>query len=204
LTTLAISTNTLTDSDLLGGAVELKENTSAYDDLGVSIYGDFSVYRTGFDGGTGFMGRNDGVGAFFRIKSFYRTEGTLGSQFQTFRKLQDIQGPTKEEGEFTDLSSGMYLINNSGSVSAWDNSAETWSTGGPGVNSVLYRGLQDTSVANFDNSANTLLLESDGDRRAYVSFDYSSSAFLKFSEIDLTFSTLGDRPEGNQLMMGVY
>lgn len=204
LTTLAVTTTTLTDDDLLSGATELKENPAAYDDEGESTYGHFSVYRSGFSGGTGYMARNDGVGPFFRIKSFYRTEGTLGSSFQIFRKLQDIQGPTKVEGEFTDLISGMFFINNTGSISAWDNSTEIWSTGGPGVNSVLYRGLQDTTKDGFDDSANTLLLDSDGDRRAYISFDYSAKAFLKFNEIDLTFVSLGDRPEGDQLVMGVY
>lgn len=204
LTSLSVTTDTLTDSDLLSGATELKQNPSAYDDDGVSTYGHFSTYRSASQDNTGYFCRNDGVGPFFRLKSFYRTEGTLGSTVQTFRKLQDIQGPTKEEGEFTDLISGIYFINNSGSISAWNNSAETWSTGGPGVNSVLYRSLQDTTVAGFDDPANTLLLDSDGDRRAYISFDYSAEAFLKFSEIDLTFSSLGSRPEGTQFIMSVY
>ena len=204
LTTLATATDTLTESDLLGGAVELEENPSQFDDDGATVYGHFSVYRSAVQDGTGFFARNDGIGNFFRIKNFYRTEGTLGSSIQTFRKLQDIQGPTKSEGELTDLVSGVYFINNTGSISAWNNDTETWSTGGPGVNSVLYRTLQDTSKDNFDNAANTLLLDSDGDRRAYISFDYSSNAFLKFSEINLTFSSLGSRPEGTQFLMSVY
>ena len=72
------------------------------------------------------------------------------------------------------------------------------------MNSVLYRGLQDTTKDDFDDASNTLLLDSDNDRRAYISFDYSEKAFLKFSEIDLTFSSLGDRPVGDQFVMGIY
>ena len=59
-------------------------------------------------------------------------------------------------------------------------------------------------MVGFDDATNTLLAASDGDKRAYISFDYSPNAFLKFNEIDLTFVTLGSRPAGNQFLMGVY
>jgi hypothetical protein len=190
--------------NFLNGANELTQNVSVYDDSGISIYGDFSVYRTAWKDNTGYLVRNDGVGPFFRLKSFYHTEGTLSSPFNNVRKLQDLQGTTKLEGQLVSLSKGVYFLNNSGSVSVFTPADSAWHTGGPGVNSLLYRNLQDTSVANFDSPANSLLAASDNDKRAYLSFDYSSKAFLRFSEIDLTFSSLSHRPEGEQWVMAVY
>lgn len=201
LTTTSVD---LATDNYLNGASELQQNVASYDGGGDPIYGHFSVMRTAWKDNTGYIARNDGVGPFFRIKTFYRTEGTVSSPFNNIRKLQDIQGPTKLEGQLTDLSKGIYLLNNSGSVSKFDPTGSVWSSGGPGVNSLLYRSLQDTTVSGYDNSANTLLLTSDRDKRAYLSFDYSEDAFLKFNEIDLTFSSLGSRPTGEQWLLGVY
>jgi hypothetical protein len=94
-------------------------------------------------------------------------------------------------------------LNNTGSVSKFDDTSLAWSTGGPGVNSLLYRNLQDTSVQGFDDPKNTLLVTSDGDKRAYISFDYSENAFVLFSEIDLSFKLLSPRPSGFQWLMGI-
>jgi PKD repeat protein len=204
LTDLSTSQVSFESSNYLNGSQELAENVASYDNLGDSIYGHYSVYRTAWKDSAGYILRNDGVGPFFRLKSFYRTEGTLGNNFLNIRKLLDVQGPTKLDGQLTDLSGGVYLLNNSGSVSKFDITATTWTSGGPGVNSLIYRNLQDTSVVGFDNQANTLLVVSDSDKRAYLSFDYSANAFLKFSELDLTFSSLGSRPTGTQWIMGVY
>lgn len=195
---------TLSSSNFLSGAQDLEENVAEFDSLGDAIYGHFSVYRTAWKDRTGYLAKNDGVGPFFRLKSFYRTEGTVGVPFTNIRKLQDIQGSTKLEGQLTDLSAGIYMLNNSGAVSKYDTSAGVWTTGGPGINSLLYRNLQDTSVVGYDDQSKTLLVTSDKDKRAYLSFDYSPNTFLKFSEIDLTFSTLGSRPSGNQWIMGIF
>jgi hypothetical protein len=204
LLNLTSANSIIEPSMYLNGAQELGQNVSIYDSLGESVYGDYSVYKTTWKDNTGYIARNDGVGPFFRIKSFYRTEGSLGEPVSFIRKLQDIQGPTKTEGELTNLSSGVYFLNNSGSVSKFDPNTSAWTSGGPGVNSLLYRNLQDTSVVGFDQDANSLLLASDSDKRAYLSFDYSQNAFMKFSEIDLTFSSLGSRPSGEQWIMGVF
>lgn len=204
LSTLTASQTGLTSANFLNGSQELSENVSVYNSSGETVYGHFSVHRTSWKDNTGYILRNDGVGPFFRLKSFYRTEGTVGNQFVNIRKLQDIQGPTKLDGELTDLSTGIYFLNNTGSVSKFSPESSSWSTGGPGVNSLLYRNLQDTNVAGYDSADNTLLMASDGDRRAYLSFDYSSNAFIKFSEIDLTFTTLGGRPSGDQWIIGVF
>lgn len=204
LSDLTSGNTTLSASNLLSGATELEDNVADFNSMGDSVYGHFSVYRTAWKDSTGYIARNDGVGPFFRIKSFYRTEGTLSNQFINIRKLQDIQGPTKLEGQLVDLSAGIYMLNNSGAVSKYDTTGSVWTTGGPGVNSLLYRNLQDTSVVGYDDQSKSLLVTSDKDKRAYVSFDYSPNTFLKFSEIDLTFATLGSRPSGNQWMMGIF
>lgn len=201
---LTTSSTTLSANNYLNGASELQQNPTVYDNNGASIYGDFSVYRTAWKDNTGYIARNDGVGPFFRIRSFYRTEGTVSNPFVNIRKLTDIQGPTKLEGQLVNLSGGIYMINNSGLVSKFDDTTQIWSTGGPGVNSLLYRSLQDTSVQGFDDPTNTLLAASDSDKRAYLSFDYSPNAYIAFSEIDLTFRSLISRPAGEQLLMGIY
>lgn len=201
---LTVSSDDLTNDNFLNGAQELAENVTIYDTNGESVYGHYSVHRTTWKDNTGYILRNDGVGPFFRIKNFYRTEGSLGVPFVNIRKLQDIQGPTKLDGQLIQLSQGVYFLNNSGSVSMFNPEESIWRSGGPGVNSLLYRGLQDTSVIGFDDPANSLLATSDSDKRGYLSFDYSPNAFLRFSEIDLTFTTLGSRPEGEQWIMGVY
>jgi hypothetical protein len=201
---LTITTTQLTAQNYLNGAQELQENIAIYDHSGESVYGNFSVYRTAWKDSTGYVLRNDGVGPFFRLKSFYRTEGTTSLPFINIRKLQDIQGTTKLDGELVQMSSSVFFLNNSGSVSSFNPTENIWRSGGPGVNSLLYRSLQDTAVSGFDDPSNTLKAASDGDKRAYLSFDYSPNAFLRFNEIDLTFVSLGSRPDGEQFVMGVY
>lgn len=204
LSNLSVSSSNFGQANYINGSQELTDNVSIYDTDGNSVYGNYSVYRTAWMDSTGYIVRNDGVGPFFRLKSFYRTEGTVGTPFINIRKLQDIQGPTKLEGQLTNLSTGVYFLNNSGSVSKFSPDTSIWTSGGPGVNSLLYRGLQDTGVIGYDDQSNTLVVTSDGDKRAYMSFDYSENAFLKFSEIDLTFTSLGSRPAGEQFIVGVY
>ena len=203
LSSLTSSNTNLAPSNYLNGAIEVESNPTVYENDGSSTYGDFSVYRGAWKDSTGYFARNDGVGPFFRIKSFYRTEGIVSNPFMSIRKMQDIQGPTKLEASLSNLSTGIYVFNNTGSVSKFDDTASTWTTGGPGVNSLLYRDLQDTSVVGFDDQSNTLLVTSDSDKRAYLSFDYSANAFIKFSEIDLSFKQLAARPDGQQWILGV-
>ena len=203
LSSLSVNAITMTSADL-SNATELQSNVAEYELDGTPTYGHYSVYRTAWKDSTGYMARNDGVGPFFRIKSFYKTEGTLGSPLQTMKKLQDIQGVTKLEGEMTNLIDGIYFFNNTGSIARYDDTSAVWSTTGPGLNSATFRQLQDFNVAGFDNQRNTLFAASDGDRRAYLSYDYSYNAFTKFEQITKTFSNLGSRPVGDQFVMGVY
>lgn len=201
----------LSESDLISnnyknGASELINHVSAsgYDIDGEPNDGRFAVYRSAWKDSAGYFLRNDNVGNFFRIKSFYKTEGTIDNPFINIKKLTDMPGNSKEEGELVNLSNGLYFFNNSGSIAAYNDVTNTWEIGGPSSNSTSFQSVQDTSILGFDNTENTLLATSDGDKIAYLSYDYSSNAFIKFNTSDLTFSNLGARPSGTQWIMGIY
>jgi hypothetical protein len=205
LVTLSSTTAALTSDNYLNGAQELEYNPSLFDIYGNSIYGDFSVYRTAWKDNTGYIARNDAVGPFFRIKNFYRTVGIISDPVMYIERLTDIEGQTKTELSMTDLSAGIFIFNNSGSVISFSPTNQIWYKGGPGANSAAYRSFQDTSVNGFDELSNTLLVASDKDTRAYISFDYSRGAFVKFNGVTTTFSLPGtSRPEGDQFLMAIY
>lgn len=203
--TLALSSTTFSSGNYSSGANELLENvTSGYDGPGEPLDGRFSVYRSTWKDSNGYFVRNDGVGSFFRIKSFYRTEGILGDEFQGVKKLPDIAGSTKLEGELVSLTNGVFFFNNSGSISAYNDSSGVWEVGGPSSSSATFRSVQDTNVSGFDSLSNSLLAASDNDRIAYLSYDYSSNALIKYNGTDSTFVNIGPRPSGEQWIMGVY
>jgi len=199
-----ITTGSFASTDFKNGAQELLNNVATFDNSGNSVYGNFSVYRTATQGDAGYILRNDGVGPFFRLQSFYGTSGTLGTPVTAITKLTNIQGPTVVEGQLTDLTQGIYFFNNSGSVPVYNPTTSVWTVSGPGINSVAYRSLQDITASGFDNPANTLLVTSDGANRAYITFDYSPNVFLLFNSINQTFTTLNGRPLGNQWLCGIY
>jgi hypothetical protein len=204
LNTLAVSTETLTDANYTNGADELKNNKANYDGGGLAIDGNFSVYRSAWKDNKGFFLRNDGVGAFFRIKDFYKTEAVGGQEFKNINKLPPMAGPAKIEGQLVALSPGVFFFNNTGQISAYNSTTGIWETGGPNLNSAQFRNLQDSSVVGFDSEANTLLATSDGDNTAYLSYDYSPKAFIKFNSTTTTFTALNVRPDGDQWQMSVY
>lgn len=204
ITTGVVVQSTMTASNFSNGADELLTNVSQFNDGGASVFGNFSVTRAAFKNNVGYVLRNENVGDFFRIKSFYRTEGTLGSPVQTVKKLAGMPGPTKLEGELLAMTPGLFFFNNSGSISAYSDAGGVWETGGPGVSSIAFRALQDQAAANFDDTANPLLAVSDGDNRAYLSYDYSAAALVKFNALNLTFSSLANRPPGRQWVLGLY
>ena len=195
---LTSSSDTLTSSFYKNGAEELITN------VGAGASGHFSVYRSCYKDSNGYLMRNDGVGIYFRIKSFYKTESTSLSGMASIRKLADIPGSTKLEGQLVGLANGVYFFNNSGEIAVYSPITNTWAVGGPGAGSPSFRSLQDATVAGFDEVTNTLVAASDNDRRAYLSYDYSSSAFIKFTEADLSFTSLPQRPSGEQFIAGVY
>lgn len=192
----SVTTTAYTSGSYLNGAAELNQNPDSVP----------STYRSTFQSGTGFLARNDaGPGGFFRISSFYTAGGVLSNYIQSFLKVADIPGTTKTELELVALSGGIYVFNNSGEVALYNPNANTWSTGGPGVGSAAFRSLQDATVTGFADLSQPLRAASDGGHRAYISFDYSANAFIKFDETNLTFSSLGSRPNSNeQFLMSVY
>lgn len=202
LSTLATSTFSFSSTNYLSGADELTENVpDGYNDNGQPEHGYFSVYRSTTKGSTGYISRNDGIGTFFRIKSFYKTEGILNDPIQNIKKLPDILGTVKFEGQLVSLTSGIFFFNNSTSISAYNDSGGVWETGS---SSSAFGPLQDNTVLGYSKMENTLLAVSDGDRRAYLSFDYSPNTFIKFNEANLTFNSLISRPIGDQWIMHIY
>ena len=204
LSDLSVTTDTLTTANYKNGAQELKNNEVTYDISGNPVQGHMSVYRSCWKDNAGFILRNQGVGTFFRIKNFYKTSGTTSEYFLDIKKLTDMAGPAKTEGRLVPLSQGVYFFNNTGAISAYNPNTDIWETGGTGVNSASFRLLQDNTVVDFDNQANTLLAASDSDKVAYLSFDYSTKPFIKFNETTLTFSSVSNRPSGNQFAMAIF
>lgn len=206
ISSFSVSSTTLGISNFENGAEELLNNPSFFNTEGIPTNGYFAVYRTTWKDSTGYILRNSSVNEFFRISDFYKTNGSLSSPFNTITRLPDMSGVAKTEGELVSLSSGVFFFNNSGEISAWNDSSLTWETGRANLASSSFRSLQDSNQTNFDSKSNSLLAASDGDKLAYLSYDYSSKTFIKFNLIDLTFSSSGNsvRPSGNQLKIGIY
>jgi hypothetical protein len=200
----AASPVSLSISDFENGADELLSHPSYYDEDGLATNGYFASYRTAWKDQTGYILRNSSVNEFFRFGDFYRTKGTLSSPFGTLTKMPDMPGSIKTEGQLVSLSNGIFFFNNSGEVCAWNDTSLVWEVGRSGSTSLSFRSVQDTSAQNFDDRSNTLKAASDGDRAAYLSYDYGSKAFVKFNGTDLTFTLLRQRPEGKQFKIGVY
>jgi hypothetical protein len=195
----------LNSSYFENGAEELLYHASEFDtDTGIATNGGFATYRTAWKDSSGYILRNSSVNEFFRLSGFYRTNGSLASPFNTLTRLPNLAGSVKVEGQIVGMSNGVFMFNNSGEVCAWNDTSLTWEVGRAGSSSLTFRSVQDTNSSNFDDGANTLLVSSDGDRIAYLSYDYSDRAFVKFNGVDLTFSTTKYRPPGKQFKMGVY
>jgi PKD repeat protein len=195
---------TLGAGNYLSGAGELQNHvTSGYTDNEPDS-GRFAVYRSAWKGQTGYIIRNGGAGTFFRLNNFYKTEGTIVEPVMNFKKLPDVTGSTKVEGQLVGMADGVFFFNNTGNIAAFNDVTGTWQVGGPSAGSATFRSVQDSTAADFDNPSNTLLAASDGDRIAYLSFDYSPNAFIRFNTADLTFLNLGARPSGEQWILGCY
>jgi PKD repeat protein len=205
-TTSSASPVSLNISNFENGAEELLDHPSYFNSDGIPTNGYFATYRTSWKDSTGYILRNSAVNEFFRISDFYKTNGNLSSPYNTITRLPDMSGVAKTEGELVTLSSGIFFFNNSGEISAWNDVSLTWEIGRANSSSISFRSLQDSNISNFDDKSNTLLAASDGDRLAYLSFDYTEKTFIKFNGTDLTFSLAGtgSRPTGKQLKMGIY
>lgn len=194
----------LTSADFENGAEELLSVPSNYSTAGDPTNGKFVSYRSVWKDQTGYILRNSSVNEFFRFGDFYKTNGSLSSPFGTITRLPDMPGSVKTEGQMVSLLNGVFFFNNSGEICAWNDTALTWEVGRASLTSLSFRSVQDTSTQNFSDASNTLRASSDGDRAVYLSYDYSSKAFLKFNGTDLTFTRMRQKPEGVQFEMGVY
>lgn len=194
----------LQNSSFENGADDLLDHPSYFDEDGLPTNGYFAVYRSAWKDSTGYILRNSSVNEFFRLGSFYKTNGSISNQFSTITKLPDIVGSIKLEGQLVSLYNGIFMFNNSGEICAWNDTALTWEVGRANSSSLSFRSVQDTNSSDFEDKSNTLLATSDKDRIAYLSYDYSDKAFIKFNATDLTFSTTKFRPLGKQFKMGVY
>lgn len=203
-TQTSLTPTTLQFSSFENGADELLKHPSVFDKSGVATNGNFSSYRTAWKDSTGYILRNSSVNEFYRLSDFYKTKGSISSPFGTITKLPDVIGTVKLEGQLVALYNGIFLFNNTGEICAWNDTSLTWEVGRANASSVAFRSLQDLSVSGFDDRANTLLAASDGERIAYLSYDYSTKAFIKFNGTDLTFSSIKTRPSGSQFKMGIY
>lgn len=194
------------------GAEELKNNsifdlwsntaTTTTTNPAVKEY--YSCYRSAWRDGAGYILKNQDQGTFFRFRGFYKTSGTTSNEVTGIKKINDLSGPTKGEGELLNMTNGIFLFNNSGSVGVFNSSTNVWVTGGPGTNSNQFRSMQDANVSFFDDQKQTLLASSDEDHNAYISYDYSENSFIKFNDIDLTFKYIGNRPIGKQWLSTIY
>lgn len=192
-------------SSFENGADNLLQHPSYFDPgTGLATNGYFATYRSAWKDSSGYILRNSAVNEFFRLSSFYRTNGSLGSPFNTITRLPDITGSIKVEGQLVSMDNGIFMFNNSGEICAWNDTTLTWEVGRAGSSSLTFRSVQDTNSSGFDDATNTMLAASDGNRMAYISYDYSNRAFVKFNGLDLTFSTTRYRPTGTQFQMGVY
>lgn len=194
----------LSNFNFEGGAEELLNHPSHFDSSGLATNGYFATYKTAWKDSTGYILRNTSVNEFFRLADFYKTKGTLSNPFNSLIKLPSIAGSAKLEGELVTLSNGIFLFNNTGEISAWNDTSMTWEVGRSNSSTISFRSLQDTNIEDFSNKSNTLLATSDKDRIAYLSYDYSTKAFIKFNGTDLTFESVGVRPSGKQFNMSIY
>lgn len=203
LSATTATNTTFTNANYRNGANELTENMVTFTG-GISDQGNMSVYRSTWHNGNGYVLRNYGVGQFFRILNFYKTNGTTTNEFTELRKIADMAGSAKTEGQLVSLQQGVFFFNNSGSVSAYNSTTNLWEIGGPGLNSLSFKALQDLEAEDYNSTNQTLLATSDGESMAYLSFDYSEKAFIKFNSNTLTFSSISSRPVGNQWLMSIY
>ena len=205
LLTQSITNTLFNNSNFQGSALELTTNPSSFNpSTGANLTGNFSIYRTAWKNNAGYILRNILSGTQLRIYSLYGTIATVGNAFSGLKKLPDIAGPAKFQGELLTLSNGLFFFNNSGAISVYDDSGNVWYTAGTGNNTVSFTSLQDKNVIGFNDENNTLVATSDKDHLAYLSYDYSTKTFIKFNNIDLTFSSLPNRARLNQWYMGNY
>lgn len=189
----------LNSDDFINGAGELRQHIGDG-----TIDGEFCVYRGCYHDGNGYFLRNDNVGQFFRIKSFYKTNAEFGNPIGKITKLPDLPSSLKLEGELVSLLSGVYFFYNSGEINYYNPLTNIWTSGSPsnGVNSFF--SITDKTVNNYSDPKNTLIVTSDDNRYAYLSYDYSRDSFIRYDETNSVFEKLTSRPNHPQFAICCY
>ncbi len=180
LPSLSASNDEMQPRNYINGAQSLGENLKSY-----------GQYSTAWRGVVGYVLHENSM--------FYKTDGVIGEPFMNLVRLPDVPG-SRSAGELVALSGGIYILNNSGTVMAYRPNSGVWETSPLGT----FRGTQDRTFIGAEDLSNTLVVTSDGEHRAYVSFDYSPNAFVKFNETDLTFTKLRARPQGDQWQACIF
>lgn len=199
LGSMTLSTDFLFKYNYVNGAQDLQINKAEFDEDGSPKHGHFSSYRTAWCNGVGYVVRNSDTGDNHYLKSFYKTEGTLGRPFLNIGRLPEVPGENKTEGQLVAMSDSVYFFNNSGTVYSYSEYRGTWEVAGPIAE---FRSVPDPK--NHKNDSESFLAASNGGRKAYLSFDYNNKMFVRFNELNMTFTTLNSRPEGDQWLLGIY
>jgi PKD repeat protein len=181
----AISYDEIEYRNYKNGAHDLILNPDVFDKDYNTENGHFSAYRTAWKNNTGYILRNSLLGEDFSFQHFYRTEGTVGQPFLNLVKLPDLPGENHKDGDLAALSNGVYFFNNSGMTYCYGSSTGTWELITP-HNKVAI------------NELDGLMATSDSDTKAYLTLDGMNNSFIRFNELDMSYTTLNHKPAGKQ------
>lgn len=181
----AISYEEIEYRNYKNGAHNLILNPDVFDKDYNAEYGHFSAYRTAWKNNTGYILRNSLLGDDFSFQNFYRTEGTVGQPFLNLVKLPDLPGENHKDGDLAALSNGVYFFNNSGMTYCYGSSTGTWE---------LITPHNKVAIHDLDG----LMATSDSDTKAYLTLDGMNNGFIRFNELDMSYTTLNQKPAGKQ------
>jgi PKD repeat protein len=167
------------------GAHDLMKHPDVFDSNFDAAHGYFAAYRTAWKNNTGYIIRNSSLGEYFSFHDFYRTEGTIGLPCQNIVKLPNLPGDNHKDGDLVALNKGIYFFNNSGMTYCFDGSAGTWELVTP-HNKVAI------------NDLDGLMATSDLDSKAYMVLEGVNNGFIKFNELDMSYTTLNQKPLDKQ------
>lgn len=189
-TTYEIDSGTVSNEEIeyrnyKNGAHDLVKNPGVFDSNYDAENGHFAAYRTTWKNNTGYIIRNSTLGEHFSFHDFYRTEGTIGSPCQNIVKLLDLPGDNHKDGDLAALNNGVYFFNNSGMTYCFSSSTSTWE---------LVTPHNKVAIKDMDG----LMATSDSDSKAYLTLEGINNGFIKFNELDMSYTTLNQKPLDKQ------
>lgn len=189
VTTGATSMDTIQYSNFKNGAHDLTSNPGVFDSKYDAPHGHYAAYRTTWKNSVGYILRNSCLGEYLSFQDFYKTEGTVGLPFRNIVKLPDMSGDSNREGSLVSLNNGIYFFNNHGGTYCFNDSTLSWE-------------LVNSHNKISRNDLNSLLAASDSESRAYINIE--NTAFFKFNEIDMSYTTFIHGSVNKQWLMSVY